>query len=401
MKPSIFSQVDAVAVNGRTLKESPRHWNCGLIRHKGRLWLAYRYHMKEASGRCATAIVELDEAMQPKGKSQRLMLSGPTGTEHHEDARLWEFKGDVHVSYTEMRGYRPGVDYTCVMKYARLRLRGAKWEVSQVWHPNYGMNDGRSKEKNWIFFEYDGAIHVVYGSGPLHTVIRLEGDRVTRVYETPGAVWHFGNVRGGTPPVRQADGSFLTLFHSSMATEVAPHFVRYYGAAYTFEGQPPFAPLRVSTRPLMVGSEADGHQVDPRYVEGWKPYVVFPCGLVPMESGWLCSLGVNDWQCVVARLRADGLHLGAANGTDVPPRYFRRANGTLPVQVHSDGGNRKRLLEWIVPRTMMGMCAEGYMVCQNPRDAQEVAEFSGVQEVTYAEYERAVARMHSTLGYAI
>lgn len=397
-KPSLFTQIEAVPVGTRSLKESPRHWNCGLLRYKGRLWLAYRYHLKEHGGRCATAISEMNpDTLQPTGRSQWLKLSGPTGTEHHEDARLFMFKGEPYISYTEMRGYRPGVDYTCVMKYAQLKLRGTKWEVVDSWLPKFGRNDGRSKEKNWVFFEHDRAVHAVYSSGPQHQVIRIEGESVTKVYESAGPAWHFGPVRGGTPPLLQPDGTFLTIFHSSLATEIAPHFVRYYAAAYTFEGRPPFAPLRVSTRPLMVGSEVDGHQVDPRYVEGWKPYVVFPCGMVEREGGgWLVSLGVNDWQCAIARLRPDQLHLGAANGTDIPSRYFRRSNGTLPVPVFGDGG-RKRLIEWIVPRTPFGMAGEGYMVCSNPREAQEVAEFGGVEEIGFADYDMAVAKMRATI----
>lgn len=400
-KASVFLQIEAVQINARTLKPSPRVWNCGLMRYRDRLWLAYRYHRREDGGRCATAIVELDpDTHQPKGRSQRIPLDGPTGTEHHEDARLFMFKGQPHVSFSEMRGYRPGIDYTCVMKYARLKLTGATWRVADVWQPNYGRNDGRSKEKNWVFFEHDDAIHVVYSGAPEHIVLRLDGDRATKVHQAPAPAWHFGIVRGGTPPLRQPDGSFLTMFHSSIHTEVAPHFVRYYAAAYTFQGQPPFAPLRISTRPLMAGSEADGHQVDPRYVEGWKPYVVFPCGMIDRDpkdaaSGWLVSLGVNDWQCAVARLRPDQLYLGAANGTDVPARYFRRNNGSLPILVFQEGG-RKKSLEWLVPKPRFGMAGIGYMMCENPREAQEVAEFAGVEEIAFGDYESAILRMRAT-----
>ena len=396
-KPSLFTQVEAVPVGARLLKESPRHWNCGLLRYRDKLWLAYRYHVKEKAGRCATAICEVHpETLQPTGKSQWIPLKGPIGMEHHEDARLFLFNGEPYISYTEMRGYRPGIDYTCIMKYARLRLRGAKWDVVDAWQPHYGCNDGRSKEKNWVMFEYDGAIHAIYSAAPQHKVLRLQGELVTKVYESGAPAWHFGSVRGGTPPLRQPDGTFLTIFHSSLATEVAPHFVRYYAAAYTFEGQPPFAPLRVSTRPLMVGSEADGHQVDPRYIEGWKPYVVFPCGLIEQvpgaSAGWLVSLGVNDWQCVIAKMRPDQLYLGAANGSDIPSRYFRRSNGSMPVMVAGDGG-RKRPLEWTVPRTHHHTSGVGFMMCSNPREAQDVADFPSVEEISFYDYDHAIASM--------
>jgi len=385
-KPSFFQQLEAVVVNPTSLIESPRHWNCGLFRYADRLWMSYRFHLKQHSGRCATAIVELDEAtFQPKGKSEWLKLSPVNAGCHHEDARLFLFRGEPYLSYTEMSSYQPGRDYSCVMKYAKLRFKKNKWEVEESWRPNYGRNEGRSKEKNWVFFEHDDELHAIYNSGGDHKVIRLKGDRVDAVYDSMGPAWHFGPVRGGTPPVMQPDGTYLTVFHSSLPTEKAPHYVRYYAAAYTFDGKPPFTPLRISTRPLMAGSESDGHKVDPRYADSWKPWVVFPCGLVEHNDGWLVSLGVNDWQCAVATLKPNQLFLGAANGSDIPPRYFYRKNGTLPVPVFNDG-NRRKLLEWTVPRTQMAMASGGVMVCENPREAQEVAEFQGVQEITYAEF---------------
>lgn len=385
-KPSFFTQLDAVALSPHSLFESPRHWNCGLFRYDGRLWLSYRFHLKNYNGRCATAIVQLDEqTLQPKGKSHWLKLGGLRGDEHHEDARLFHFMGEPYISYTEMSSYKPGVDYACVMKYAKLSLKKNKWEVVDSWFPKYGRNDSRSKEKNWVFFEYDKAIHAVYSAAGDHQVIRIVGNGIDKVYESQGPAWHFGIVRGGTPPLRQPDGTFLTIFHSSLPTEKAPHFVRYYAAAYTFEGEPPFRPLRISTRPLMAGSEADGHKVDPRYVDGWKPWVVFPCGMVDDGPNWLVSLGVNDWQCAIARVKPNQFFLGAANGSDVTSRYFRRANGSIPVPVYSDGG-RRRIIEWQVPRPQGGMASAGYMMCENPREAEEVAEFVGVEEIGYADY---------------
>jgi len=391
-KPSIYTQLDAIQVNSSGLFQSPRQWNCGLLRYEDKLWLSYRYHLKEAGGRCATAIVQLDaKTFQPVGKSQRVMLSGPRGNEHHEDARLFLYRGEPHISYTEMHSYQPGVSYLCVTKYARLRLKAGRWSVAKIFHPQFGRNDGRSREKNWVFFETPDGLHAVYSGTPQHVVIQLDGERIVGKYETPAPAWHFGPVRGGTPPLLQPDGTFLSIFHSSLPTEVPPHFVRYYAAAYTFDSKPPFAPIRISTQPLMAGSEADGHEVDPRYVEGWKPYVVFPCGLVPDGSGWLCSLGVNDWACAVARMKPDKLHLGAANGSDIPPRYFKTENGSMPVAVRGDDG-KTRHLHWDVTRGRFGRSGIGYMRCANPMEAQAVCEANGVAEIGFAEYDRALAQ---------
>jgi hypothetical protein len=380
MKPSIFKQLSATAVNGREMKPSPRHWNNSILQYKGKLWMSYRYHLKDQGGRCALAIVELDAKFRPRGSSQQLSLSGPTGNEHHEDGRLFLFRGEPHISFTEMRGYKPGVDYTCVIRYAKLKLRGNRWQVQDVYQPRYGNNDGSAKEKNWGFFDYDGQLAVVYSPGPEHKVLFLEGERVIQTFTSNGPSWHWGQPRGGSSPTLQKDGTFISFFHSSIATEEPPHFVRYYGAAYSFEAKPPFAPVMISTRPLMAGSEEDGHQVDPRYVAGWKPYVVFPCGHRDMGSHFNVALGVNDWQCAIATIAKDALFLGSADGSDIAPRYFSAANGSMPVRIIGTD-MRIKLLDWTVPRPNSFGSAEGIMRVEDPREAQEVSEWPGVAEI--------------------
>jgi hypothetical protein len=267
-------------------------------------------------------------------------------------------------------------------------LIGVRWSIVDEWQPIYGNNEGFSKEKNWIFFEQDEKLRCIYSTAPKHTVLTIEGTKVVGVDETDGPNWPWGHMRGGTPPVDLGDGRMLSIFHSSIPTEVPPHFVRYYGAAYTFESKPPFSILQISEMPLMAGSELDGHKVDPRYVQGWKPFVVFPCGLITDGDGLLCSIGVNDWACAIARLRIEDMKLGNADGSDFKERYFRCPNGTIPVK-YVGADQKPVFLHWqqIRPR---GACAapKGYMKIAKPREAAEVSEHPGVEEIQADEYHR-------------
>lgn len=395
-KPSVFKQLNSFPVQGSELIPSPRHWNCGLIDYSNRLWMSYRYHRDDRSGRCATAIVELDrKTLIPKNNGQRIPFNESHGDEHHEDARLFKFGGDIYVSWTMMQGYRPGVDYTCVMKYAKLKLAKNKWSVIEEWQPRYGNNTGFSKEKNWVFFEHDKALYCIYATDPEHVVLRIEGDKVVEEIKTPGPIWQWGHVRGGTPPVDLGDGRMMCLFHSSIPTEEPPHFVRYYAAAYTFEKKPPFRILQISEQPVMSGSEEDGHKVDPRYVQGWKPYVVFPCGLVPDGDGWLVSFGVNDWQCAVGRLTMSQLMLGAADGSSFAPRYFKTANGTMPIR-YIDAHQKPVFINWeIYKKPGVAVAGAGYLQLSKAREAVEVSEYPGVVEIDSGEYSSAIKLAHA------
>lgn len=393
MTKSIYAQLKAVAIPGRLLVDSPRHWNNGLLRYKDKLWMAYRFHRKVADSRCGVAMVQLNPKLLPTSKGQMLDLDAPSNSEHHEDARLFIFRGEPYISYTEMSGYIPGRDYSCVMKYARLRLRRGKWEVLETFQPRYGFNNGLHKEKNWIFFERDGALFCIYRSAGNHVVVQVEGERIVKEFYSDSPFWEWGDIRGGTPPVDLGDGNMLAIFHSSVPTEIAPHFVRYHAGAYTFKSAPPFEVTSISSHPVLTGSEEDGHKVDPRYVAGWKPYVVFPCGLVDDEDGFLVSFGVNDWQCAIGRLRREDLHLGSVRGTEMPPRFFSTSNPGFPVATLMGPGYDMRpvFTDWEVFSTGTGHGgpAPGYMRTTSARIAHDIAGAEGVREISGTEYEAA------------
>mgnify|MGYP001409719329 CR=1 FL=1 len=388
-KPSVYKQIDAVQVVGPSLLPSPRHWNCSLLHHKGRLWLAYRYHLsREHASRCATALVPIDKkTFQPTGPSQHLNFPTVVGDEHFEDARLFMFNGAPHISYTEMTGYEPGKNYACCIKYARLRLIGNGWRIEQVFHPRYSSNHGASKEKNWSFFEQDGGLYVIYQDHPTRIVMKIEGEKITGYFNSAAAEWPWGTMRGGAPPIRISDSRFLCVFHSSIRTEQAPHYIRYYGAAYEFDAKPPFAITAISPKPLMAGSEADGHGMDPRYSAGWKPFVVFPCGLVSDGQDFLVSLGVNDWQCAVGYLKQTELVMVKPDRSDVPMRYFSTLNGSKPAHYVTGDGEHK-YFRWEIFRNdpRGAMAPPGFFATNDGREAEALEEETTATEITELEY---------------
>ncbi len=303
------------------------------------------------------------------------------------------FNGVPHLSFTQMTGYRPGVNYTCTMRYARLKLNGNRWLIEEVFWPKYGANHGAGKEKNWSFFENDGKLYAIYQDHPTHRIIRIDGERVVDEIESEPALWPWGVIRGGSPPIPYGDGKMLAIFHSSIATEEPPHFVRYYGAAYVFEAKPPFKILTVSAKPIMAGSEADGHGADPRYSDGWKPFVVFPCGIVPDGDDWLVSLGVNDWQCAVGRLKAEQLQFVSPDRSDAPVRYFTTMNGSLPAKMIGQDG-ASTYLQWEIPTpNLRGMAPTGYFATVDGREAEALSDMPRCEEITEQQYRAAGGRM--------
>ena len=143
----------------------------------------------------------------------------------------------------------------------------------------------------------------------------------------------------------------------------------------------------------MSGSEEDGHKVDPRYVQGWKPYVVFPCGLVKDGDRFITSFGVNDWQCAVGSLTMEQLMLGAKDGSSFQPRYFKTPNGTMPVR-YIDAHQKPVFMHWeVVKKPGICIAGEGYMHVSNAREAVEVSELQGVEEIAKDDFDLVMRRL--------
>lgn len=390
--PSVFQQgLTAHSVPAWSLVPSPRNYNASIVEHKGRRLMAYRSHRMDQGGRCGIVVCQMNAKWEAVGNT---WLDLPeqvfSVTLHHEDPRLFVFRGRLYVAYTETT-FRNQAPYVCTMKYALLKERNGKgWAVERVYWPRYGQNDGAKQEKNWQFFEWEKKLCVVYQGEP-HTVLELDGEQVTGVHKAPaGTKWPWGAIRGGTPPILAGE-EYLTFFHSATPYPVAPHWRRYYAAAYRFEAKPPFRITGISQLPLLTGSEEDGHGYDPRQIDSWKPFVVFPSGIIENRTGkwgavesWSVSYGINDHTIAIVEHR--DLKLGDPTFATWGWRYFFTENGSAPVRVWVDEDKPPRFIRWERARGGMAGQCNGVIATTDPRLALQLGDTAGVSEIKEGEY---------------
>lgn len=383
MRPSITVQLDAQLIPNDRLKQSPRNYNPSICAFNGRVWMAYRSHRMDrvGEGRCGVAICETAPLIKEQvANSQWLDLGGATGKEHHEDPRLFLFQGKMHIAFIETT-FPLNRNYIAVQKYARLEHTNKGWKVAEVFRPHYGDNYADKQEKNWQFMEKGGQLYAIYSSEPF-VILRLAGDQVVEVIKRGAIQWPWGEVRGGSPPLRWGN-LWLSFFHSSTPA-IEGAWRRYWMGAITFDDN--FNLVQITHRPLASGSEADDHGHDPRVGSNWKPYVVFPGGAVPTEAGWDVSLGINDWRCALARIPTKMLADSMQSPTaPYPPRYFRTRNGSRPTRMM----RMDRALFWVNwdTRPTQNGSQPGFLMIDDPYLAEELCEVDGVSEITKAEYE--------------
>lgn len=173
-------------------------------------------------------------------------------------------------------------------------------------HPVYG-NNGRTihmnkgHEKNWTWIFHDNKPHMIYSMKP-HVVV--ECDMVCQpvkeyVTEDMNPLWYHGEPRGGSNPVRIGD-EYFAFFHSSTPWWNGRR--RYFMGAYAFEAKPPFRITRMTSLPLLMGSNNDKRVLE-------FPLVVFPGGAVfdEQKQEWFVVYGINDCMCGWVKIPHDQL----------------------------------------------------------------------------------------------
>ncbi len=152
-------------------------------------------------------------------------------------------------------------------------------------------------EKNWIWFLHEGRLILLYKANPWTVFIYGNKWGEREDFELEGVQWPYGEIRGGTTPVRVGD-YYFTFHHSSLPWR--GRYRRYYAGCIAFDAKPPFTPRMITSEPLLQGSQND-------FWQQRKPLVIFPCGAIHKDGKWLVTCGVNDLKSAWVELSHESL----------------------------------------------------------------------------------------------
>lgn len=280
------------------LIQAKRNYNPSLVLTGEGFLLAYRSEPEDFT-RSELVLATLDADLQVL-RNQRLKVPGIDPAHSLEDPRLFMYGDCPYIAFS-IAHYGQEHGWHAVQAYGRLVKRGKSWTLPKIYQPRYGANDWSSKEKNWTFFEAEGALRCIYDMGAAGwTVLELDGDEVVEEWRHAPLGWRYGRLSGGTPAVPW-DGQLLTAFHS-WERHGAHHRV-YHAGFLSFEAEAPHAPTAISARPFLTAQQCWGFPEGVR----WAPMCVFPGGLVIEGNDALISYGRNDLSCALGRFRIDGL----------------------------------------------------------------------------------------------
>jgi hypothetical protein len=280
-------------VRAMPVQISHKHgYNLSILRVGNNSWMTYRHHPNPASWRTEMTL-EISNGVYVTP----VPIVPPKKYDLHsqEDGRLFMFRGKPHISVTISRSFLNGVKSPCITGYGELSSDG---KITNWVEPQIGKNAWNGQEKNWVFFEYENKLHVIYQHSPELVVYALDDSgRVTNEYKTPSPQSPLGPVRGGTQPIPYKDG-YLRFCHVNSVNKKSDVWWLYHIVAVLMESKPPFRILKISD-PIISGDETfyPGHKF-------WKPRCRLPYGAVKDECNrkFLVSLGANDSACELLEL---------------------------------------------------------------------------------------------------
>jgi len=263
----------------------------------GEYIMSYRHHPNPGKPETVLTLAHLDKDFRVL-KNHNNAFPGA----NQEDARFFWHKSAIWVSWAEAQFYPAPKHPTCVVKYGRVDMSKDPWYVVEVVQPKIGQNDGSTMEKNWVFFEHKKALRVFYG-----------GDRVNNIDGTTYKTvthprWMYGQFKGGCAPVSHL-GHLLRFVHSTLDNQQPPERRQYFVGAILYD-EKTLEVAGYTKEPLLWGSDQDDlTPTQKASCPQWKAKVVFPCGAVPVENGFLLSVGVNDAACAIVKINAKDLKL--------------------------------------------------------------------------------------------
>ena len=276
-------------IESRDLVPAARHYNPSIVRHKGRVYMAYRAEKYSAVSQ--VAIAELDSEFTV-ARSVVVPLPMDFKDTHWEDPRLCEADGKLYLMAAFIRLVIPPV---CQQRL--FELDGDTFAVVRELPMTFGNRGGI--EKNWTPFELSGGgIGFVYKQRGPRMVIEVEsmkGHESEKCIATPQG----STLSGRSGPVRVGD-SYLEFVGGWIRLQNNPRAGRYWFGCQMIRGQAPYDVLRYTPEPLCWGSEASPTIHSPRPHAG-HPCCVFPGGAIIEKDDLIVSVGINDSYCGLMR----------------------------------------------------------------------------------------------------
>lgn len=311
MNSYIFNSTDLLPAQWHSMKNDPLWaFNPGLLKYETGWIFAYR--MVGIDGLRRIALCRLDSEFQIVQGSQvpfsDLIIPKQENTATFRrwfaDPRLYHFNGKMFIYWNS--GWHEPQNFQYLQAFDPQTLM-------PIGFPREMLLQGQRQplEKNWTLFENSSIFYAIYSVNP-HRILTFSltesnddiifEDVISHPWNTEAYSAHYGQLRGGAPPVL-VDDKYYNFCHSLYYIGQALHYAV---SVYVFSAHAPFlpliAPLKILELPNPLGTDTRLPRLNTAVTQ-----VNYPCGAQFEDNNFIISYGINDELCMISVIPYDNV----------------------------------------------------------------------------------------------
>jgi predicted GH43/DUF377 family glycosyl hydrolase len=212
----------------------------------------------------------------------------------YEDCRLFIYKNKLYVSFIHYHNY----NHFFRVNIANI-FPGNK--IKNIYTPDIDNNNKVfSSQKNWLLFEKNNEIYLIYSLDPMMIVYKSESNdfiKWKKIINKIGISWDYGEIRSSTTPIFiKKYNRYLSFFHSHLKTK--DYYREYFIGVFLFDHE--FNITNYTKQPLIISTKDIKSS-------SYFSKCVLPYGCIQLNDKLILTVGVNDYDSGIIEIQTDKL----------------------------------------------------------------------------------------------
>jgi predicted GH43/DUF377 family glycosyl hydrolase len=265
-------------------------FNPSIIQYNNKLFMTFRVDITKFSRK--TYFCEIDNNFNIISSYD--ILNNDNKMKAYEDSRLFIYKNNLYVSFIQYT-----YNFLFRVNFANI-IPGSKIKNKNIYTPDIDNNNNIiSSQKNWLFFEKNNEIHVIYSLDPMIIVYKSESNKFIKwkqIIKKIGISWDYGEIRSSTTPIFiKKYNRYISFFHSHLKTK--DFYKEYFIGVFLFDDE--YNITNYTKKPLIISTKDD--------VSSYCAKCILPYGCIQVNNNLILTVGINDSESGIIELPIDKL----------------------------------------------------------------------------------------------
>lgn len=266
-------------------------FNPSIIQYNNKLFMTFRVDISAISKK--TYFCEIDNNFNIISSYD--ILHNDNKIKNYEDSRLFIYKNNLYVSFIQYHTFH----LFFRVNFANI-IPGSKIKNKNIYTPDIDNNNKKiSSQKNWLFFEKNNEIHVIYSLDPMIIVYKSESNKFIKwkqIIKKIGISWDYGEIRSSTTPIFiKKYNRYISFFHSHLKTK--DFYKEYFIGIILFDHE--YNITNYTKKPLIISTKDD--------VSLYISKCILPYGCIQVNNNLILTVGINDSESGIIELPIDKL----------------------------------------------------------------------------------------------